>query len=166
MNTIKKIGLSTIILSSLLFANSSFADGHGKRYKEECNYKKGCKSKSKCGGDEFKKYKKCAKKSGKHHKGSKGRFIIGAVYSLDLTKEQEAKIDAIMKKFQEQRVKTYNAFKDGEFDKQAYIDARLNKKENDIKAKAELIEDVYEVLTKEQKEKLKKELESFEKRKK
>ena len=156
MNRLKKCALPTILLSSLIFATSSFAKDYDS-FRGDCNYKKSYVTK--CGSDEYRKYKK----SGKYHKGSKGRFIIGAVYSLDLSKEQELKIDSFIKEFQERRSASFSAFKNDSFDKQAYINERMNRRENMIKAKADLIEKIYSVLTKEQRTKLKKELESFEK---
>merc|ERR1711916_365854 len=110
--------------------------------------------KKKCGNGEYKKYRNC--KSGKNfHKGDKSRFIIGAVYSLDLTKEQETTINKYVEEFQKTRMETFDAFNEDGFDKEAFVKARLNKRENMIKAKAELIEKVYTVLTKDQKSQLK-----------
>ena len=102
-------------------------------------------------------------KHSNHHKGDSSRFIIGAVYALDLSDEQKGKVDAFMVEYQNLRTKAFEAFKDDGFDKEAYIKARITSKEDKIKAKADLIEKIYGVLTKEQKTELKKELEDFKK---
>lgn len=170
MKTSRKLLLSILATSTLLFATNGFADdddddryergyknyGYHKEYRGDDRYKRS--HESKCGNDEYRKYKK----SEKYHRGSKGRFIIGAVYDLDLSKEQEKKIDSFMRDFQEKRSESYNAFKNDSFDKQAYIDARMKRQENMIKAKADLIENIYSVLTPKQKTELKKEIDSFE----
>ncbi len=98
-----------------------------------------------------------------HHKGDSTRFIIGAVFALDLSDEQKGKIDGLISKFQELRAKRFNAFTKEEFDKEAFIKARMQTKEDRIKVKADLIENIYAVLTKEQKAQLKEELDNFEK---
>ena len=162
MNKTKKMALTILAATSLLFATTSFADGkdcdrgdrHGKH-----GYEK------KCGNGEYKKYRNC-KKGKNYHKGDKTRFIIGAVYSLDLTKEQETKIDEYVTEYRKNKRKTFDAFSEDGFDKEAFIKARMNKKENMIKAKADLIEKVYTVLTKEQKAELSKKLKEFKKMRK
>lgn len=99
----------------------------------------------------------------KAHRGDNTRFFIGAVYSLDLTQNQETKIKSLLKDFEDQRFKAFDAFKKDSFDKEAYIKARLQTKENRIKAKANLIEDIYKVLDDKQKAELKEELDDFNK---
>ena len=96
-----------------------------------------------------------------HHKGGSSRFLIGAVYSLDLTKEQKGSIDKLIGDFQEKRAKRFEEFTKDGFDKEAYIKNRVQNREVMIKAKADLIEDIYGVLTKEQKKELKEELDDF-----
>jgi len=160
MNTTKKLTLSLLAVSTLFLATNSFADDANYEYKK---YKNAHHKGEKCGSSEYKKYKNCDRGSKNHHKGHKGRFIIGAVYSLDLSKEQEAKIDTFMKEYQEKRKTRYELFNDDGFNKEAYIKMRMNKEENMIKAKANLIESIYSILTKEQKTKLKEEMESFKK---
>lgn len=153
MNTTKKTLLAVLTAVSLLFATSAFAGGKNCDRDSKNGYSK------KCGNGEYKKYKNC--KTGKnYHKGNKSRFIIGAVYSLELTKDQETKINGFVKDFQDNRSDTMSAFKEDSFDKEAFIKTRTNKKENMIKAKADLIENIYSVLTKDQKAQLKQKLDN------
>lgn len=158
MNTSKKTLLAILATTSLLFTTASFADSdrcdRGDRGGKH-GYEK------KCGNGEYKKYKNC--KSGKNfHKGDKSRFIIGAVYSLEnITKDQETKIDKYVKDFQKSRMDALDAFSKDGFDKEAYVKARMAKKENMIEAKASLIENIYSVLTKDQKAELKEKLDKF-----
>lgn len=103
------------------------------------------------------------KKYRSHHKGNSSRFIIGAVYALDLSDEQKKSIDSYMQEYQKNRSRVFDAFTNDSFDKQAYIKARMKTKEDMIEAKANLLEKIYSTLTKEQKVQLKKELTGFEK---
>merc|ERR1711916_313022 len=130
MNTSKKTLLAILATTSLLFTTASFADSdrcdRGDRGGKH-GYEK------KCGNGEYKKYKNC--------KGDKSRFMIGAVYSLEnITKDQETKIDKYVKDFQKSRMDALDAFSKDGFDKEAYVKARMAKKENMIEAKASLIE--------------------------
>lgn len=158
MKITKRMFLSALLLSSLLFTTNGFADDDD-RY-EYRNYKKGYDYR-KCGSSDYKRYKNCEKGSSKYHKGSKDRFIIGAVFALDLTKDQEAKINKLISEYQDARMKTFDAFKKDGFDKEAFINARMNKKEDMLKARADLIENIYNVLNDKQKEELKDELDDF-----
>lgn len=157
----KNIKKSIIVATALLVTSTAFASGHG-----GFNEYKGC--------SENKEYKDCSQKRYKHHhkkmrKGHRGdntRFFIGAVYSLDLSTEQEVKIKNLLKDFEEERFKMFSAFKKDGFDKEAYIQARLDSKEKRIKEKANLIENIYKVLDDKQKVELKEELDDFKKMRK
>merc|ERR1711916_124190 len=59
------------------------------------------------------------------------------------------------------RMDALDAFSKDGFDKEAYVKARMAKKENMIEAKASLIENIYSVLTKDQKAELKEKLDKF-----
>ncbi len=89
------------------------------------------------------------------------------IHSLDLTKEQVSKVKEIMANTKP-KMKSYSeVFKDGKFDKDRYIDISLNKYKNMVEYKATLIEKIYNILTNEQKNELKKMIDSkkFEDRK-
>lgn len=96
-----------------------------------------------------------------HHKKDDSRLIIRMVKNLDLTKEQETKVEDILNNYFKNRNKIFSAFTNDGFDKDAYVKAKLNKKEQMIKAQATMIADVYKVLTKEQKIQLKEQLDKF-----
>lgn len=175
---LKVLAVTTALLGGVsLFAMGGYGncdkqkscDGQG--YNKECKikdkkecdrqgYGKECKIKDKkeCFG---KKHFKHGKKHRMHHKGGDSRFIIGAVYSLDLTKEQQESIDKLVKKFQENKAKRYDAFTKEGFNKEAFIKSRMNMREDMIKAKADLLENIYKELTKEQKSELKEEIDDF-----
>lgn len=152
MKTRTKLILPILATATLLFSVNSFADDDEYEYR---GYKHGYE---KHHGYKHKD-RDCDDRDGKYHRGSKSRFIIGAVYSLDLTKDQKEKIDKALDEFQDNRKETLDAFKKDGFDKQAFIDARMNRKETMIKQRADLIEKIYSYLTKEQKAELKEKLE-------
>lgn len=165
--------LKTLVMVTALFGTVGLYAGNcgqGQGYKdcnknyqnERCDYKEKKKKKD-CYGDKFYKHNgyKGDRQYRSHHKGNMSRFFIGAVYSLDLTKEQQVKVDELIKTFQENRMKKFDAFTEKGFDKEAYINARLKMKEDMVRAKADLIENVYKVLTSEQKKELKEEIDDF-----
>ena len=169
----RKLTLAAIVASSLVFVPGIIADDDEYEYKRGCKSNKSCEYKSKsqsCGSSSENKREYCgSKQSGKScgsyksskscggkYKGShKSKFLLASIYELDLTKEQKAKIDGYMKNFEVNRAKIFDAFTQEGFDKEKYIKARMDRRENMIKAKADLLEKVYSVLTKEQKENLK-----------
>lgn len=150
---------STILWSALLLTTATLA-GSG--------IYKNCKKDS-CSKCDNKKYYKHSKfkdgkyKSRSYHKGDSGRFIIGAIYSLDLDPKQKTKIDTLIKEFENKRFKYFEVFTKDGFNKDAYIKARLQSKESKVKQRAQLIEGIYSVLTAKQKKELKEELNDFKK---
>lgn len=96
--------------------------------------------------------------------GKKGiRYLMGTILSLDLTKEQEEKINSIIEEhFQDVRAKTdiSTAFTSDKFDKKRFIQTQ-NKKEIMAESKAEMIDKIYKVLSSEQKAELKKEIDDY-----
>jgi Spy/CpxP family protein refolding chaperone len=150
----KRLNIKTLLAASLLMAATASYAGCYDRVNS-------CKDKK----ENYKHYgyKPKDMKYRSHHKGDSTRFIIGAVFALDLSAEQRGEIDGLIKKFQDQRDKRFNAFTKEGFDKEAFIKARMQTKEDRIKIKADLIEDIYSILTKEQKVQLKDEIKNFEK---
>jgi len=150
MYTKQKLLLSTV--TSLFLATSLFASSNGE-YKEN-RYKQNCKSE----------YQGCdGKKNKNHHKKryDKSGYIMGAINSLDLTKEQQLKVNSIIDKFRKDKNRIFDSFTNEGFDKEKYIQARLNKKENMVKARANMIENIYSVLSDDQKAKLKDTLQNY-----
>jgi len=135
----KKLQKSLLLAAALLFSTNVIADDNNKE--------KGAKQHK-----EYKKngYKNHDKKERRAHRGDETRFFIGTVYDLKLTKKQEEKIDTILKEFKNKKFDRFKSFKKDGFDKDEYIKARMQSKENKIKQSAELIEKVYTVLTKDQ----------------
>lgn len=96
--------------------------------------------------------------------GKKGiRYLMGTILSLDLTKEQEEKINSIIEEhFQDVRAKTdiSTAFTSDKFDKKRFIQTQ-NRKEIMAESKANMIDKIYKVLSSEQKAELKKEIDDY-----
>lgn len=164
------------IVALTLLATTSFADHHRFNDYKGCKTEKSCEKKScnykdkKSCGDKScdmkkhnHKYMKKHRDSRMGHRGDNTRFLIGAVYALDLKADQEKQISTLLTKFKEERFKAFEAFKKDGFNKEEYIKIRLEAKEKRIKAKAELIDSIYKVLTPKQKAELKQELEDFQK---
>ena len=157
----KKIKYSIIVALVLLVTSIAYAYSHGndsygckKSYSENYN-KNGCKKH---------KYKK-HNGSNMAHKGDGVKLFIKAVYSLDLKSEQSDKIKTIIRKFKNDKFKMFDTFKKDSFDKNAYIEVMNKNKENKVKVKAQLIEDIYNVLDKKQKIQIKEKIDDFKKMK-
>lgn len=135
----KKLQKSLLLAAALLFSTNAIADDHNKE--------KGVKQQKE---HKYHGYKNHNKKERRAHRGDETRFFIGTVYDLKLTKQQEEKIDTILKEFKNKRFDRFKSFKKDGFDKDEYIKARMQSKEDKIKQSAELIEKVYAVLTKDQ----------------
>lgn len=146
MKTLTKKSIAAgVVIATLLSTTSLFA------------YGKNCDD-SKC---DMKQSKMCdSKKSNKRH-GDNSKFLMGLLNTLDLTADQQSKIDALTQEFQKQRTQIFEAFSADGFDKQKYIDAHMNKRENMVKAQADFIEKVYAVLTDAQKKEVSEELKDF-----
>ncbi|RYA23499.1 hypothetical protein CRU96_07435 [Malaciobacter halophilus] len=86
---------------------------------------------------------------------SKGMGILRVVRQLDLTVEQRTDIRNIMLKTRSQRQTINSAFTKSSFDKDKYIEIITSKRDNMIKLKAQMIKDIYKVLTDKQKEQVK-----------
>jgi len=150
----KSLRKSIMLATALFVTTGAMASDDYRGYKENREYKQ---SKYK----DHKGYKNHNKKERRFHRGDISRFFIGAVYNLELKKEQEVKIDKTIQEFKNKRFDRFNGFTKDGFDKQAYIDARKQSKENKIKLKADLIESIYKILDKKQIEQLNKEIEMF-----
>lgn len=152
------------MLATALFVTTGvMADDDYKEYKGYEKHKE-YKYKKHHDKDEYKEhrgYKNHNKKERRSHRGDISRFFIGAVYNLQLSKEQEMKIDKTIQEFKNKRFDRFNGFTKDGFDKQAYINARKQTKENKIRLSADLIENIYKVLDKRQIEQLNEEIKKF-----
>lgn len=108
--------------------------------------------------------KQCENKEGyKHHKNSyhmkKHGFnndkIFRVFKQLNLSDSQKQQIKTIIKDSKASRKKINEAFSNSSFDKDKFIQIMKEKKENALKAKADTIQKVYEVLNSKQKEQFK-----------
>jgi protein CpxP len=146
----KNLRKSIILATALFVTTGAFAyDNDNSDYKEHNSYKK---------NHHYNNHDKDERRS---HKGDESRFFIGAVYELDLSKEQIVAIDNTIQKFKNKRFDRFNGFTEDGFDKQAYINARTETKSNKLKLKADLIEKIYTILDKSQIKQLNKVLIKF-----
>jgi len=164
----KNIKKSIMLATALFVTTGALADNHykedrGCQKQKEYNYKK---HHNKDSYKEHRGYKNHSKYDRRSHVGDVSRFFIGAVYNLELTKEQETKIDKTIQEFKNKRFDKFNGFTKDGFDKQAFIKTRKDAKENKIKLRADLIESIYKVLDKKQIEQLNTEIEQFKKMRK
>lgn len=88
-----------------------------------------------------------------HHRGEKG--IFGIFKELNLTSEQQAKIEQIIVDVRKAEITPDVAFTKDSFDKNKFISIMNEKRDNMIKSQAEIMEKSYAVLTTKQKEQLK-----------
>ena len=158
----KNLKKSIMLATALFVTTGAIASDDYKGYKENREYKQNKYQDNK----KHNAYKNHDKKERRSHRGDISRFFIGAVYNLELSKEQELKIDTTIQAFKNKRFDRFNGFTKDGFDKQAYINARKQSKEKKIGLKADLIESIYKVLDKKQIEQLNKEIELFKKMKK
>ncbi len=83
--------------------------------------------------------------------GKKGFMLHSVIKALNLTTEQQTKMEAIMKKHMSEKTTMNNAFTTTSFDKAKFIKFASEKRDNMIKSKANMIESVYNILSAEQK---------------
>lgn len=95
----------------------------------------------------------CGMKYNKHYNKTKGS--MGLFKELNLTAEQETKIQEIMQESRKNKKTMNEAFTKDSFDKTKYISIMNEKRDNMLKSQAEVIEKSYAVLTAQQKEQLK-----------
>lgn len=92
------------------------------------------------------------------HGGNIAKYAIDTIYAMNLSEEQEAKLDSIMKEHREKiasQSDATKAFGADKFDKKSFIVAQ-NTRDIMIQSKADMLEAMYKTLTKEQKVELKK----------
>lgn len=123
----------SVLLSSGLYANNCDMDKRGDK-KENCGMMK---------NDKMHKME--------NHKGGLVHFFK----ELNLTAEQQTKIEQIMDESRKSLKSTDDAFTKDGFDKTKYVQIMNEKRDNMIKSEAEVIEKSYAVLTSKQKEQLK-----------
>ena len=142
-----KRSLMTVVLLSSLVSSFLFAVD---MKKENGDFKKdGC---------DFKDASCFMKKDVQRKHGHFG--LMGYIHELNLSDEQISKVKDIMKNTNPKTESLNEVFKDGKFDKNRYIDISLNKYKNMVEYRATLIEKIYTILTNEQKEELKKLIDS------
>jgi Spy/CpxP family protein refolding chaperone len=81
--------------------------------------------------------------------------VIGAMMQLKLTPEQRVKIKEIMQQSRKNMPKLSDAFSDTAFDKEAYVKVAQQREQDKIQNRANMIENVYNVLNDAQKKELK-----------
>ncbi len=123
----------SVLLSSGLYANN-------------CDMDKRCDKKENCG----------MMKNNKMHKMQNHRAGLTPMFKeLNLTPEQQTKLEQIMDESRKALKSTDEAFSKDGFDKTKYVQIMNEKRDNMIKSEAEVIEKSYAVLTPKQKEQLK-----------
>ena len=135
----KRVLVTVVLLSSLV---SSFLFAVDMKKEHSCKAKKENSS--------------CHMKSKKSPHFSIMRYI----HKLELSDEQVSKVKDIMRNTKPKVDSYAKAFENGKFDKTVYIDISMNKYKNMVEYKATLIEKIYAILTNEQKNELKKMLDS------
>jgi len=155
----KNIKKSIMLATALFVSTAAMANEDKYDYKEAKQHKQTMQEK----GKGYKGFKN--KKDRRSQDGDVSRFFIGTVYSLNLTRDQEMKIDKTIQEFKNKKFDKFNGFTKDGFDKQKFIEARKNAKEDKIKLKADLIEKIYKILSKDQILQMNKEIEMFKKMK-
>ncbi|RXJ86779.1 Spy/CpxP family protein refolding chaperone [Arcobacter sp. CECT 8985] len=99
------------------------------------------------------------KKMYKKHMMRKSNYkkfgIMSVVKQLNLTADQKMKIAKVVRTNKGKMQTINDAFTKKEFDKNKFIEILSSKRENMIKLKAQMVADIYDVLTNEQKEQFK-----------
>ena len=98
--------------------------------------------------------KGCDFKNSMMHKKGEGH-ILGMFKSLNLTAEQQTKIEQIVADVRKNEKTPEDAFTKDGFDKAKYMEIMSEKRDNMLKSQAEVIEKSYVILTPKQKEQLK-----------
>lgn len=98
--------------------------------------------------------KGCDFKNSMMHKKGEGH-ILGMFKSLNLTAEQQTKIEQIVADVRKNEKTPEDAFTKDGFDKAKYMEIMSEKRDNMLKSQAEVIEKSYAILTPKQKEQLK-----------
>ena len=99
--------------------------------------------------------KNCDTKGMMNNKRSGNNPMLGMIHSLDLSDDQKAKIEEIIKTNMKNMPKTSDAFSDDSFNKELFIKLSNERKDNKIQKQADTIESVYNLLTAPQKKELK-----------
>lgn len=91
------------------------------------------------------------KQGGFHKSNHKKMGIMPLLSQLNLSSEQQQKIDTIVEQNRPQKVGVASFIKDGAFDKEGYIKAMQDQRDNRFVFRAQMIEKVLEVLNDTQK---------------
>lgn len=84
-----------------------------------------------------------------------GYGMMGFLYQLNLTQEQQDKVQQIMLDNRKNQKLPLDAFSEKGFDKEQFIKNASDRRDDMIKARAEVIEKIYNILDAKQKEQLK-----------
>lgn len=149
MKNTKKVLLG--ILASAVFTSGLFAAEHNEfknnisesKYYSNCDYR----------NNNYNKHRLNYKKN--HLRKRFNRGILSVIYSLNLTDDQSKTINKIILDNRKNINKVNKCFTKKTFDENKFIKLQLIKRENMIKARANIIKEVYSVLTPIQKEQLK-----------
>lgn len=87
-------------------------------------------------------------------KGMHGMSFVKFFKQLNLSEEQQTKLQKIMEDASKKRELMFSAFSADKFDKDKFIKQAMNKKENMVKLRADVLEKAYNVLDKKQKNQL------------
>jgi len=88
------------------------------------------------------------------HHGMKGKGVFALFKKLNLTDDQQTKLQKIMEDAAKKRESMFSAFSADKFDKDKFVKQAMNKKENMVKLRADVLEKAYNVLDKKQKSQL------------
>lgn len=86
-----------------------------------------------------------------HMRSQSGFGMMGMFQVLNLTEEQQVKVEAIIKKHMNIRTNMSEVFTKSGFDKEKFIKYSSEKRDNMIKSRADMIEAIYGILNDEQK---------------
>ncbi len=100
-------------------------------------------------------HKMSDKNGKKYNKHNKHGGVLGLFNELNLTKEQQTKIDEIVKANEIEQVTIFDAFSKDSFDKEKFSKIRKENQEKRFEKEANIVAESYKVLDAKQKEQLK-----------
>ncbi len=165
--------IASIGLSTLLMAQNGYSEYDDGMTKQEVYQKKdsSCKKKHKGGMDYAmmkknshkwnKKMRNCKHSCMHKKKGMRNihkNMMMSTLFKLNLSKTQKQEIVKLLKKYKSKNRykmnynKVLEAYGQDNFNKEKYIKIMLSMQENKIKTKANIIEDIFKILNKQQRE--------------
>ncbi|MFK5977242.1 MAG: Spy/CpxP family protein refolding chaperone [Sulfurovum sp.] len=131
----KKIILS--LGASALLVSSLFASPHAEIKQDK--------------GFSCKQHKMMKHNKHKRHSKSRGHSMVKIFMKLDLNNKQRDEIKTLIRSSRKSVLNPHTAFSDTSFDKVKFVAITKQKREQRVERKAQLIEDIYKVLTVSQK---------------